>query len=311
MVFPDPLQDIGDQIGVRVITYVQSDVATVADILHDQLVVHDDRDRGRETARLGQFGYASRHLQVSTPSPRRAGRRTDRRPDRPDPDPHRAAARLGRVRTRYPLQGNDSCGARQRLRPEVHPGGRPAGARRQRVLDHPRSVAHRSPGARPAPIPTSPMTTPGSAPANSPRSWPASTPTPGGRGPSTTPGSPACCSSSASRRWPNWPTPCAASTRHRSRPGWATATRQARCGASTTPCCSGSATGMSAFAAMPIGWRRCSHGGRRSALLDRARRWWALARPGWRIVGVRSGDGQSCPTVPGPVTWFDARNSRG
>ncbi len=72
MIFPDPLQDIGDQIGVRVITYVQSDVATVADLLHDQLVVHDDRDRGRETARLGQFGYASRHLQVSTPSPRSA-----------------------------------------------------------------------------------------------------------------------------------------------------------------------------------------------------------------------------------------------
>jgi predicted RNase H-like nuclease/ppGpp synthetase/RelA/SpoT-type nucleotidyltranferase len=62
--YPDPLHDIGDQIGVRVITYVHSDVAAVADLLHDQVVVLDDRDMGRETAQEGRFGYASRHLQV-------------------------------------------------------------------------------------------------------------------------------------------------------------------------------------------------------------------------------------------------------
>jgi predicted RNase H-like nuclease/ppGpp synthetase/RelA/SpoT-type nucleotidyltranferase len=63
-VFPDPLRDITDQIGVRVITYVHRDVAAVAGLLDDQVVVHDDRDLGRETASEGRFGYASRHLLI-------------------------------------------------------------------------------------------------------------------------------------------------------------------------------------------------------------------------------------------------------
>ncbi len=62
--FTDPLRQITDQIGVRVITYVHSDVQAVADLLDDQVVVHDDRDMGRETASEGRFGYASRHLLV-------------------------------------------------------------------------------------------------------------------------------------------------------------------------------------------------------------------------------------------------------
>ena len=40
-------------------------MAAVADLLGDQVVVHDDRDMGRETASQGRFGYASRHLLVS------------------------------------------------------------------------------------------------------------------------------------------------------------------------------------------------------------------------------------------------------
>jgi predicted RNase H-like nuclease/ppGpp synthetase/RelA/SpoT-type nucleotidyltranferase len=64
-VFPDPLREITDTIGLRIITYVHSDVAAVADLLGDQVVVHDDRDLGRETASEGRFGYASRHLLVS------------------------------------------------------------------------------------------------------------------------------------------------------------------------------------------------------------------------------------------------------
>jgi ppGpp synthetase/RelA/SpoT-type nucleotidyltranferase len=63
--FPDPLHDITDQIGIRVITYVNSDVQAVVDLLNDQITVHDDRDLGRETASQGRFGYASRHLLVS------------------------------------------------------------------------------------------------------------------------------------------------------------------------------------------------------------------------------------------------------
>jgi predicted RNase H-like nuclease/ppGpp synthetase/RelA/SpoT-type nucleotidyltranferase len=62
--YTDPLREITDTIGIRVITYVHSDVSAVADLLHDQVVVHDDRDMGRETAQEGRFGYASRHLLI-------------------------------------------------------------------------------------------------------------------------------------------------------------------------------------------------------------------------------------------------------
>jgi ppGpp synthetase/RelA/SpoT-type nucleotidyltranferase len=64
--YPDPLEQITDQIGVRVITYVHSDVAAVAEVLDDELAMLDDRDLGEETARSGRFGYASRHLLVQT-----------------------------------------------------------------------------------------------------------------------------------------------------------------------------------------------------------------------------------------------------
>lgn len=63
--YPDPLQDITDQIGARVITYVRSDVAVVADLLAEQLTVLDDRDMGQLTASEGRFGYVSRHLQIA------------------------------------------------------------------------------------------------------------------------------------------------------------------------------------------------------------------------------------------------------
>jgi predicted RNase H-like nuclease/ppGpp synthetase/RelA/SpoT-type nucleotidyltranferase len=69
-VFADPLAEITDQIGIRVITYVQSDVDAVAELLDDQVVVHDDRDLGRETASEGRFGYASRHLLIGLDSAR-------------------------------------------------------------------------------------------------------------------------------------------------------------------------------------------------------------------------------------------------
>ena len=62
--YVDPLTDIGDQLGVRVITYVRDDVEAVAALLSQQLPVLDDRDFGELTASQGRFGYASRHLQV-------------------------------------------------------------------------------------------------------------------------------------------------------------------------------------------------------------------------------------------------------
>ncbi|WP_110239664.1 GTP pyrophosphokinase [Nocardioides gilvus] len=69
----DPLDAITDQIGVRVITYVHSDVEAVAGVFSDALVILDDRDMGLETASEGRFGYSSRHLLVElgerTPAP--------------------------------------------------------------------------------------------------------------------------------------------------------------------------------------------------------------------------------------------------
>ncbi len=62
--YDDPLAEITDQLGVRVVTYVRDDVDAVADVLAEQATVTDDRDLGEETASEGRFGYASRHLMV-------------------------------------------------------------------------------------------------------------------------------------------------------------------------------------------------------------------------------------------------------
>jgi Uncharacterized protein conserved in bacteria len=61
----DPLTEITDQVGVRVITYVQSDILAVAELLGEQYTILEDRDLGQLTASEGRFGYASRHLLVS------------------------------------------------------------------------------------------------------------------------------------------------------------------------------------------------------------------------------------------------------
>lgn len=68
LVYDDPLTQITDQIGVRVITYVLSDVSAVADLLASTFTVLDDRDLGQETASEGRFGYSSRHV-LLTPDP--------------------------------------------------------------------------------------------------------------------------------------------------------------------------------------------------------------------------------------------------
>lgn len=65
LVFTDPLNDVTDQIGIRVITYLHSDVAAVADLLAEELTILGDRDLGQENADVGQWGYASRHLLVA------------------------------------------------------------------------------------------------------------------------------------------------------------------------------------------------------------------------------------------------------
>ena len=63
-VYTDPATQITDLLGVRVITYVRDDVDAVADVLAEQVLVHDDRDWGLQTANEGRFGYASRHLMI-------------------------------------------------------------------------------------------------------------------------------------------------------------------------------------------------------------------------------------------------------
>ncbi|MFB9315426.1 DUF429 domain-containing protein [Nocardioides plantarum] len=67
--YDDPLAQLTDQVGVRVITYVSGDVDAVADVLAEQVRVADDRDLGQETAQEGRFGYASRHLLLELATP--------------------------------------------------------------------------------------------------------------------------------------------------------------------------------------------------------------------------------------------------
>ena len=62
----DPLVEITDQVGVRIVTYTLSDIEPVAQLLGNHYTVLEDRDMGRETASEGRFGYASRHMLVST-----------------------------------------------------------------------------------------------------------------------------------------------------------------------------------------------------------------------------------------------------
>ncbi|GGF46823.1 hypothetical protein GCM10011519_21040 [Marmoricola endophyticus] len=64
--YADPLGEITDAIGVRVITYVAADVDAVAELLGEELLVDADRDLGEQTEREGRFGYRSRHLLVRT-----------------------------------------------------------------------------------------------------------------------------------------------------------------------------------------------------------------------------------------------------
>lgn len=61
----DPLTGITDQVGVRVVAYLLSEVEAVAELLAEEFTILDDRDMGQETASQGRFGYASRHLLIS------------------------------------------------------------------------------------------------------------------------------------------------------------------------------------------------------------------------------------------------------
>ena len=188
----DPMEEITDQVGVRVITYVQSDILAVAELLGQHYAVLEDRDMGRLTASEGRFGYASRHLLVSRDrvpeahyEPLQSASIQLRRP----------AARVGRVRTRHPLQGHHPAGAGAGPRSSLHPRRRPARTADREFM---RSVT----GCRSVSVR---RRVSGDDPRSAPRNWrpssPVATPAPAGHAPSTTSGSPPCSSSSASRRW--------------------------------------------------------------------------------------------------------------
>lgn len=68
--YPDPLEQITDQIGLRVITYVRDDVDAAAQLLAGEFTVLDDRDMGQETADQGRWGYSSRHLVIAVDASR-------------------------------------------------------------------------------------------------------------------------------------------------------------------------------------------------------------------------------------------------
>ena len=70
LLYPDPLEQVTDQIGLRVITYVRDDIDAVVELLAGEFIVLEDRDMGRETASEGRWGYASRHLVIAVDASR-------------------------------------------------------------------------------------------------------------------------------------------------------------------------------------------------------------------------------------------------
>ena len=251
--YADPLVEITDQVGVRVITYVHSDVAAVVELFDDQLVVLDDRDMGEETASEGRWGYASRHLLVAVP---------EEAPESyEDLVGHRASIQVRTVLQHAWAEFEHDIRYKGTV-PEEHA---PDLDRRftlaagllqlaDQEFSTIRARLQGSTTGRSAP-PTRTRPTRGSAARSWRRSSPASTPTPAGRTPTTTAGSPACCSSSASPRSTSSPGCSPRSTRTRSSAGWATATRPAPSAASTTRCSPSSVANTSTSPATPTGSR--------------------------------------------------------
>lgn len=130
--FTDPLSEITDQVGLRVITYLRDDVAAVANLLGEEMRLLDDRDMGLETASEGRWGYASRHLLVATEG---------------EQQPASIQVRTilqhawAEFEHEHPLQGFDLRGGCTRPGPALHTGGGPTRARRPGVLGDPGTAA--------------------------------------------------------------------------------------------------------------------------------------------------------------------------
>ena len=98
----DPMSEITDLVGVRVITYVHGDILAVADLLAEQFTVLQDRDLGKGERRAGR---SDRELAGTA-----TGRHRDGRPDA------RAARLIGRARSGRPRWPSPwgGCGASAR-----------------------------------------------------------------------------------------------------------------------------------------------------------------------------------------------------
>ena len=249
--FSDPLVEITDQVGLRIITYLREDVDAVATLLSDEMRLLDDRDMGLETAREGRWGYASRHLLVGVEGEQQPA---------VDPGPHCAAARMGGVRARHPLQGSDSRRACARVGSTVHAGGGSAELA-DASSPHPRTIAGQHAGEETTDVDET-AADPRIADSRARRPiWATAMPTPAGRAPTTTPGSPVCCWNSASTSLDELDHPAGhRQCRCDQPPRWATAIPPVRCGASTTRYSPHSVTNTWACTAMRIGSRCCATG---------------------------------------------------
>jgi ppGpp synthetase/RelA/SpoT-type nucleotidyltranferase len=62
--YREPLREITDLVGARVITYLPEAVDRASDIIRRELLVIEDEDKGARARQQGVFGYASRHFLV-------------------------------------------------------------------------------------------------------------------------------------------------------------------------------------------------------------------------------------------------------
>lgn len=62
--YADPLNEITDMIGARVITYIPESVNRVCEIIKTEFNVVEELDKGAEVRARGLFGYASKHFLV-------------------------------------------------------------------------------------------------------------------------------------------------------------------------------------------------------------------------------------------------------
>ena len=245
--YTDPLYEMTDQIGLRVITYLRDDVTAVANLLAEEMQILDDRDMGQETAREGRWGYASRHLLVAVEGEQQPAsiqvrtvlqhawaefehdiRYKGSIPEEDAPDLDR---RFTLAAGLLELADREFSAIRERLRVSLR--------RRSRVraTGDPRIgtpvlatyLGNRFPDAA-------------------------------GRAPSTTRGSRGCCCELGIDSSTNSTSSRPASTPTRSTRRWTTATRQARCAASTTLCWPRTGTATSSSPATRTGSRCCRPG---------------------------------------------------